>query len=200
MKFRKYIILVSILLYTIYLLIFEGFNNASQVIGIFYFYSIILCSFYYSITRFILLYRKDKLKQYLNNKNASEIFIIGSDNIITNFIYPVIFARGLFKKIENSNSPIVLLEPTKKEFEKILKNKNYKIINLIGHGRRTAFTLNKQEVIYYWNYKNFCDKKEEINLFHCSHEEGLSLIEYLSKNNKGYIKNDVFSPIFDKIK
>ncbi|MEC8339412.1 MAG: hypothetical protein VXZ40_02205 [Nanoarchaeota archaeon] len=136
--------------------------------------------------------------------------MFGYDNIksfITISIFRIIGLFNLIEYFSKRNIKFKIYINIKKDkFNQIIKNKNIQILYIIGHDKKTKFKLNRNEVIYYSEYKETKNKKEEIHLYHCTPGTRKSLIDYLLKKenktdiSKFYIKNDLFFSFLEGIK
>jgi hypothetical protein len=127
------------------------------------------------------LVRAIKRKQKVKNPDIAIILGYDGFKIIGNlFISTYLGVNYLLKFLENKKYNLYIT-PSKKEFNKILKDNKIKIIYLIGHGSSRGFELNKKEGVSYSDYRDSKIIKDEIHLYHCGHGDGKTLIDYLVK-------------------
>lgn len=208
-KLFEYVIftgLVAVFLYTMYLFFFNRSVGIDFGGLIYYLLVFLTLTFlvYNNIWRFVNVQR---LKKYTKTKNPSVAIIFGVDTL-TSFLFRTIYTiNNLFELIKYFNKNDikfkVYMNISKKEFDKIIEDDSINTLYLIGHGRKTAFKLNKKEIVLSYDYQTSKHKKEEVHLYHCTHEDGKSLIDFIVKEenkHKCHISNGVFYSFFDSIK
>jgi len=198
--------IILIILYTLYLFFFR-IEIALKFGGLIYYLVLFVLIIFIIINSLFKYFNLNKLKKYSKNKNPNTIIIFGIETLASSFFYSIYNIRGLNILInyfnQNNIKFKICFNISRLEFDEILNNKNIKNIYLIGHGRKTAFKLNKNELILSYDYQNSKIEKDSIHLYHCTHENGKSLIDFLVSNknkHKCYIKNGLFYSFFDKIK
>ncbi len=207
-KLKEYLIftiLVALFIYTIYLFFFNRILGLYFVGGIYYLFvfSILLWSVYNNICKFVIIQR---LNKYTKTKNPTVAIIFGVDNLTTSLLLTIYKINKLFEQINYFNEKDIkfriYMNISKKEFNKIIENDSIQKLYLIGHGRKTAFKLNKKEIVLSYDYQTSKHKKDEVHLHHCTHEDGKSLIDFIVKEenkHKCHISNGAVYSFFDRI-
>ncbi len=150
------------------------------------FYNIILPIFGYPIVYFDMKYVQ-KNREFGNRKNHSAI-------ILANNYWPekiLIYSLEISKLIKtlklNNESYKVYDKVSQNDFRKIINDNKVSSVYIFGHGQRHGVKLGKNKIIYYCEFQD-AKKKTKVYQFHCNHNYGKSLADYvLSKNGMSFV-------------
>lgn len=158
---------------------------------IFFFVPVRILTFW--ITELVLFLH---LRNVSKSKVESTVIIIGKNEYLKpsfwlnpNYDIDLLFIKKYLRMKKEMFS--VFKDVSLTQLDEIMKNKNIRIIYLVGHGRRHGFVLNTKTVVDYCRYNNKKFEKEFVYQIHCNQWGGKSLVEYVvTKENRDICKPD----------
>jgi len=173
-----------------------------ELIGKYYalVFIIILCVFLYQNIINIRNYFIIKKAKKRGSNNFDTAIIIANNELFSlkniflspySYAFKQFFQLAKLKKIQYK----IFDKLTVKEFDKIIKNPSIKNYYLFGHGSRHSFNLFEEKPIYYCKYSNEDLNKKYIAQYHCNHNFGKSLAEYVVKDEELLKRCDVTNEV-----
>jgi len=151
-----------------------------RVTGLLIFISCLFFYFYFSG-----LYYSKKYPSHSSDKNHHAIIMAHKSGIFS-IIDDTIYADGIDLLIKfflkNNKYYKVYRCNNSSDFKKVLKNKKAIKLWIFGHGTRHSIKFSKDDILHYCDVQKY-PRKNYIAQFHCNHNGGKSLADYLSPTN-----------------